>query len=553
VYTEFALSGFRPRQTHQFQKGHSDEREEKTVNTSIAIIGAGIAGLSAGCYLQMNGYETHIFEAHAIPGGLCTGWRRNGYTFDGCIHWLAGSGPASPFHQMWGELLDLSGVRFVDHDLRFDIELDRADRHGDRVFHLYADLDRLEGYLKDIAPEDASEIDDFVGSIRTLQKYELPSLWDIGMEIRTWRHKLKLLKYLPFLVYAQKWSKITNVQFAERLKNPFLRAGFRRFFADRASSILGMTMQLAMFDQKCAGFPIGGSLPFAQKIAARYESLGGTIHYRAPVRSILVEHDRAVGIVLENGQSQAADTVISAADGHWTILKALNGQYVDPSIRDLYDGKTLEVFESMILVSLGIARTFDTESHLVRFPLPAPISVADGSCFERMEAHVYNYDPTLAPPGKTVVTVTLYTRNHAYWTELRDRDRKAYQAAKDKLARQVIERLDARFGGIKENVEVVDVATPATFIRYTRNWQGSYQGWYPSSDLLTAKPLSKTLPGLERFYMIGQWVEPGGGLPIVAQAGRNVAQMVCKRDGKRFRSAQCARRSAQIVTDPDRC
>jgi phytoene dehydrogenase-like protein len=510
------------------------------VSASIAIVGAGIAGLSAGCYLQMNGYHTHIFEAHAIPGGLCTGWNRKGYTFDGCIHWLAGSSPSSPFYQMWSELLDMSAIQFVDHDLRFDIELAIADRHGDRVFHLYADLDRLEGYLKDIAPEDANAIDEFIASIRTLQKYPLPPLWDVAPEVRTWRHKLKMLKYLPFLLYAQKWSQITNVQFAERLKSPFLRAGFRRFFADKAFSILGMTMQLAMFDQKCAGFPIGGSLPFAQKIAERYESLGGTIHYRAPVCSILVENDSAVGVELEDGQRHMADTVISAADGHWTIFEALSGQYVDPSTLDLYDGKTLEPFESMVLVSLGIARTFETEPYLLRFRLPEPMTIADGTRFEWMEAHIYNYDPTLAPAGKTVVTVTLYTRSHAYWTGLRDRDRDAYRAVKDKLARRVVDRLEARLGNIKDKVEVIDVATPATFIRYTRNWQGSYQGWYPSNDLLTAKPLSKTLAGLDRFYMIGQWVEPGGGLPIVAQAGRNVAQIICRRDGRPFQTAQCA-------------
>ena len=37
----------------------------------VKIIGAGIAGLSAGCYLQMNGYDTEIYELHNVPGGLC--------------------------------------------------------------------------------------------------------------------------------------------------------------------------------------------------------------------------------------------------------------------------------------------------------------------------------------------------------------------------------------------------------------------------------------------------------------------------------------------------
>ena len=62
---------------------------------SIIIIGAGFAGLSVGIYAQMNGYHTQIFEMHSLPGGLCTAWKRKGYTIDGCIHWLMGTNPSS--------------------------------------------------------------------------------------------------------------------------------------------------------------------------------------------------------------------------------------------------------------------------------------------------------------------------------------------------------------------------------------------------------------------------------------------------------------------------
>ena len=41
----------------------------------INIIGAGVSGLSAGCFLQMKGFETEIFEKHNLPGGLCTNWK----------------------------------------------------------------------------------------------------------------------------------------------------------------------------------------------------------------------------------------------------------------------------------------------------------------------------------------------------------------------------------------------------------------------------------------------------------------------------------------------
>ncbi len=70
----------------------------------ILIIGAGIAGLAAGCYARMNGYRATIFEMHDLPGGLCTAWERKGYIFDGCIHYLFGSGEGQPFHRMWQEL-----------------------------------------------------------------------------------------------------------------------------------------------------------------------------------------------------------------------------------------------------------------------------------------------------------------------------------------------------------------------------------------------------------------------------------------------------------------
>lgn len=41
---------------------------------SVVIIGAGIAGLAAGCYARMNGYDSLILEMHDKPGGLCTAW-----------------------------------------------------------------------------------------------------------------------------------------------------------------------------------------------------------------------------------------------------------------------------------------------------------------------------------------------------------------------------------------------------------------------------------------------------------------------------------------------
>ena len=89
--------------------------------------------------------------------------------------------------------------------------------------------------------------------------------------------------------------------------------------------------------------------------------------------------------------------------------------------------------------------------------------------------HIFNQDPTLAPPGKTSLVVMLPS-NYEYWKELAQ-DQAAYEEKKDQVARTVVELLDQRFPGISEQVEMVDVATPLTFERYTGNWQGSFEGW----------------------------------------------------------------------------
>ena len=81
------------------------------------------------------------------------------------------------------------------------------------------------------------------------------------------------------------------------------------------------------------------------------------------------------------------------------------------------------------------------------------------------------------------------------------------------------------------------MATPMTYERYTGNWQGSMEGWLITTKtmgMVMGKGMSKTLPGLENFYMVGQWVEPGGGVPTAAMSGRNMIQVICKQDKKPF-------------------
>jgi len=92
-------------------------------------------------------------------------------------------------------------------------------------------------------------------------------------------------------------------------------------------------------------------------------------------------------------------------------------------------------------------------------------------------------------------------------------------------------------GDVTGRVEAVDVATPLTTERYTGNWQGSMESWMITTKtigMMMGKGMSKTLPGLDGFYMIGQWVQPGGGLPPAALSGRDFIQLICHADRRPF-------------------
>src|SRR5512142_899694 len=81
---------------------------------SMIIIGAGIGGMAAGCYAQMSGCSTRIFEMQDKPGGVCTSWQRKGFTFDGCIHNLVGTKPGSKVRRIWEELGAARGWEVID-------------------------------------------------------------------------------------------------------------------------------------------------------------------------------------------------------------------------------------------------------------------------------------------------------------------------------------------------------------------------------------------------------------------------------------------------------
>jgi len=417
-----------------------------------------------------------------------------------------------------------------------DIEVkNNIDIKGGKVFHLYTNLDKLEMYMKDLAPVDERTIRQFIRSMRKIQGFEIPPMIDKNPKQLSFIDKMRFIRHLPLLLFLNKWKKITNYSFAQKFKNPFLREAFELLFDGDEMPLLIISLPLAFNDKQGTAYPVGGSSVFAKRIEDKYILLGGKINYNTGIRKIIVENDTAKGLLLENGEQSFSEITLSAADWHFTIFDALDGNYTDKTIRELGAQTRLPLYYSVILVSLGLTRTFKGSSHFLRFPLEKELICPDGTVYRRMEAHIYNYDPTLAPEGKTVVSFCFYTKNSDYWIDLRKSDYETYIKNKTDFAEQVIEIAEKRFGNIRKHIEESDIATPATFNRYTNNWKGSTQGWLPGKNLIEQSPIQPELPGLKNFYFSGHWTSPGGGLPVAIKSARDVVQLICRKEKVRFR------------------
>ncbi len=503
----------------------------------VNIIGGGISGLTAGCYLQMNGFETHIFEKHYIPGGLCTSWKKGEYTFDSCAHWILGSDKGSSFHKLWSEVLDLKKIKFHNHDIRVEVGLkNNINKYGEKIFKLYTNLTILQDYLIDLAPEDTKAIKAFIKPMRIMQKFDLPPIMDDLPFFQSMIRGIKMIRYVKFLYYFLKIKNYTNYTYAKKFKNFFLKESFELLYDGEEVNMMVLTMPLSAFDTKSAGYPMGGSMAFAKKIEETYVSLGGTMHYKTPVKKIITEGGVAKGILVRNEVTHYSDITISAADWHYTVFDALDGKFLNQEMIDLKELKKLEVFYSVMQFSFGISKDLKDFPHFSRTPLEEKLVSPDGTIYHRLEVHIYNYDNTLAPEGKTSVTVSFYTQNKDFWIDARKHDRPKYRAAKNEFTQKIIELLDKRLDGIKDKIEVIDVATPATFQRYTNNWKGSTQGWLPGKNLLAPSPVGFKLPGLKNFYYSSHWNQPGGGLPIAIKTGRDVAKAICKEQKVKFKT-----------------
>ena len=387
----------------------------------IVIIGGGVAGLSAGIYAKLNGFDSEIIEMHSVTGGQCTAWERKGYRFDYCLHWLVGT-KKGPFNDIWKETGVLNKkVEIIDHEIHTKIFAEDG-----REFIIYTDLNRWEEYLCNLAPEDTMKIKKMCSEMRKsafLQPFsDPPGLRKIGHTITS------MFSMMPVMTLFLKHGRKSCDEYFRKLgfTNESLKFFFNSLYGSLDFSAMAFIMMFAWFNQKNAGYLIGGSLPLAERMTTRYLELGGVLTKKARVKKIIVENNIAKGVILSDGNEINADYVVSAADGHSTIYDMLEGEYVNKKITNAY--KNWKLFTPIVQVSFGInlkiVSEVPVETWLIKNKLIGRTKTISGYSIMN-----YFFDPTMAPEGKSVIVV----RFNSPWDLWKDLDRSEYKKEKEQI------------------------------------------------------------------------------------------------------------------------
>ena len=491
----------------------------------VVIIGGGVAGMTAGIYLQKAGFTTEIYEKNAVPGGQCMGWKREGYMIDNCIHWLTGSRPGSGLHELWKEVGALGeGVELYEKEKFFTAELD-----GESVT-FWRDKERTRKELVTISPEDAEEINKLMDMVALAESMQVPvekpfdkmnpiEFMKLGMSMKDMGKVMKL------------YSGMDIEELAERFRHPLIRRAIVDYMPPSYQAY-AFIVSYATVTGGNGDIPKGGSLAMALRMAKRYQELGGKLHLNTPVEKVLINGKKAEGILLmaDAGKSEQkrieADYVICATDLNHTFTQLVDDSYMPKALRAQFEKREAYPVSSGFHVAFAVEDTVEEIKETNIFscrPLTVGVTTVD-----RMSINNYSYEPSFAPAGCTVLQSQFIQteEDYAYWTELA-KDTEAYRKKKEELSAEALARVLEQFPELKGKIRILDVWTPATYDRYCNAYRGAYM-----SFVITKGAKNVTVPGclkgVKNLFIASQWQMGPGGLPTAAAMGKFAAYRVAE-------------------------
>ncbi len=488
----------------------------------VIIVGAGPGGLTAGMLLANQGYKVEIFEKQNFIGGRTSTFNIDGFTFDlGPTFLMMKNVLENVFIRSGRNIQDYLEIKAIDPLYRIV--------YGDgKEFYPSTNQSKMIAELNRVFPGNKDNYLRFMEK----QKTKFDILFDCLKETYFYPKDLfkkELLKAIPHLGIGKSLFDVLGDYFKEDdLKMAFTfqakYLGMSPWNCPGGYSIIPYTEHADGVHHIMGGF---GEITKAMSKVIAEE--GGQINLNAPVKELLIENNRVIGVRLKDGTLHHSD---------YTIINADFAHAMDNIIRDehkkKYTRKKLAQKKyscSTFMIFLGIDKIYDIPHHNIIFSNDYKENVAEISdkkiLSEDPSIYVQNAvvtDKSLSPEGKSGIYILAPVANNTSninWT-----------AERDKFRDKILDTLEKRGGltDLRKHIVTEKVMTPD----YWENKMSVYRGAvfnlaHNIPQMLFFRPHNK----FEEFrgcYLVGGGTHPGSGLPTIFESARITSDLIMHKD-----------------------
>ena len=505
-----------------FPRGKSTVRDDSEFDA--VIIGSGLGGLSCAAAFARQGFKPLVLEQHYVPGGYASMFKRpGGFFFDVSLH----STTVGQRNGVWNLIPgfpEIEDVEFVPHPYLYRAIFPDYDyRVPQRDLKKYIAM--LVGYFPEEEEGIRGLFEDMEGLSRDINEYSQAE-GHVDMS--------RFPKDYPYLFksYTKTWGALADT----RIKNPKLKAlvsSLWGYFGLPPSKLACFYYALPTIGYINGGgyYPKGTSQKISDALVRFIEDNGGIVKLKSKVEKILVKDHVAYGVKTADGTEYKGKAVISNANAYDTFLEMMNEQ---DHLKD-YVAKFQEysVSLSSFQVFLGLKKDLVGELGIEDSEIFYVTDYDDDATYKAyLDADVENsgyglmlYDNVYegySPEGKNTINILVlqgYSHWEKYEADYLKGNKKEYRTEKQRMADILIDKVEETvLPGLSEAIEIKEIGTPLTNVRYTGHYRGAIYGWDQTMNNTGPNRVPHSTP-IENLYLAGAWTQSGHGYGAVIPSG----------------------------------
>lgn len=501
------------------------------------VIGAGHNGLATAIILADAGWKVLVLERNPVAGGAV---QTAEVTLPGFRHDLFATNlnlfAGSPFFAEYGEKLIEHGLEFVPSSKPFSSVFP-----GGKFLGVSTDLDATVKRVEDFSDRDAESWKELNSWFEASAPHMFPLL---GLPLPSFAAVRQLLRGARHM--GRTWP-MRLVRLVLQSTREFVEEHFESREVQALSAVWGMHLDYPPDVSGGALFPFietfadgangmvlgkGGASVIIDAQIALLESLGGEIRFSSPVKSVVIKHKKAVGVVLADGQTIGASRAVVA---NLTPKVLFGGMVPDDAVPEKFSNQvaaykhapgTMMIHLAMDDLPPWITGEARDYAYVHIGPYMEDMSLAYqqaiAGLLPRQPTLVVgqptSVDPSRAPEGKHVLWVQVRmvpgTINGDADGEIQSRD---WNEAKEAYADRVMAIIESYAPGTADQVLGRHVLSPVDLERANPNLIGGDS--LGGSHHLMQHFFMRPFPGwtryktpIKRLFMVGAATWPGAGV-----------------------------------------